>query len=164
MNILHFAGVQLHEGEKIVKEGKPSIFALAVTWLVIPIFLLISAPSYLRFLLKINVFKIIFIIAMVLLIPPWIGYCLVMTWRHSRYALAVTDLRVIGRASKETMDSPLGEIKNVMIERSLWGKLLGYGNIVVQTKNACLTFRNVHRPKELYEILMHSAQEYCAHF
>ncbi len=158
-----FAGVPLCEGEEIVKRGKTSLFALVVTWLVIPVFLLISAPSYLRFLLKIDVFKVVFIIAMILLIPPWVGFCLVMTWRHFRYSLAVTNLRVVGQSEGKTMDSSLSEVKNVMLEQSFWGRLLGYGNLVIQTKSNCLTFRNIHKPKELCELLMCSAREYCAH-
>ena len=49
------------------------------------------------------------------------------------------------------------------VERSLWGKLLGYGSLVVHTKHKTLTFRNIRRPKELHRILISYAENYCAH-
>lgn len=102
-------------------------------------------------------------IPLVLLVLAWFGVCMVMTWRHFRYAIAVTDIRVIGRANGEEMDSPLSEVVDVFVERSLWGKLLGYGNIVVHTKRKTLTFRNIRKPYELHRLLMSYAQNYCAH-
>lgn len=98
-----------------------------------------------------------------MLILIWLACCLVMTWRHFRYNLAITDLRVIGRAQGEILDSPLNEIVNVYIERSIWGRLLGYSAITVQTKRKSLTVKNIKDPKSIFDLLMSYASEYCAH-
>ena len=57
-----------------------------------------------------------------LLALAWLGFCLVMTWRHFRYSIAVTDIRVIGRANGELMDSPLTEVVDVFCGAFLVGK------------------------------------------
>lgn len=102
-------------------------------------------------------------IPLVLLFLVWLGFCLVMTHRHFRYHLAVTDLRVIGNAAGKELNAPLNEIVNVFVEQSVWGKLLRYGAITVQTKKKSLTFYNVAHPERLYQLLMSYAENYCAH-
>ena len=97
-----------------------------------------------------------------LLVAAWLGWCLVMTWRHMRNSLAITNFRVIGKAGDETLDSPLSEVKNVFIEQSLWGKIMGFGSIVVSTKSKSLTFRNIDNPTRVYKLLMDQAENYCS--
>lgn len=102
-------------------------------------------------------------IPFILLVIVWLCWCLVMTSRHFKYSLAVTNFRVIGKAGSEILDSPLTEIKNVFIEQSIWGKLLKYGAIVVSTKSRSITFKNIHAPYELYRVIMSYASDYSAH-
>lgn len=102
-------------------------------------------------------------VPLVILVLAWLGMCLVMTYRHFQYYLAVTDHRVVGKAMGEELSAPFNEIVNVFIERSIWGKLLNYGAIVVHTKKKTLTFKNIRDPKKLYGLLMSYAEDYCAH-
>lgn len=102
-------------------------------------------------------------IPFILLVIVWLCWCLVMTGRHFKYSLAVTNFRVIGKAGSEILDSPLNEIKNVFIEQSIWGKLLKYGSVVVSTKSKSVTFKNIHDPYELYRMLMSYASDYSAY-
>lgn len=103
---------------------------------------------------------IVFILIM--LVSAWLIYCLVLTYRHFSYALAVTDSRVIGKAGREELDSPLKEVVNVFVEQSLWGKLGNYGSVVVSTKRKSLTFRGIHNPYAIHKLLMSYASNYCA--
>lgn len=118
------------------------------------IFRNIEIPEFLVFLIK---------IPFVMLIIAWLIWCLVMTSRHFKYSLAVTNFRVIGKAGSEMLDSPLNEIKNVFVEQSIWGKLLKYGSVVVSTKSKSVTFKNIHDPYELYRLLMSYASDYSEH-
>ena len=102
-------------------------------------------------------------IPVVILVLVWLGWCLVMTKKHYQYQLAITNLRVIGKAKYDLIDSPLSEVQNVHIAQSLWGKILCYGSITVQTKSGTSTFYNIHQPRELYNLIMNAARDYCAH-
>ena len=109
------------------------------------------------------VVKVLIAIPFVLLVLVWLGWCLVMTRKHYQYQLAVTNLRVIGKAKYELLNSPLNEVRNANLEQSLWGKIFSYGSITVQTSSRTLTFKNIHNPRELYNLIMNAAREYCAH-
>ncbi len=98
-----------------------------------------------------------------LLIIAWLGWCLVMTYRHFRYSFAITNFRVIGKSGNEKIDTPLDGIVNVFIEQSIIGRLLNYGCIVVATQKKSLSFYNIANPSKAYTMLMDYAQNYCAH-
>ncbi len=102
-------------------------------------------------------------IPLVLLVAVWFGLCMYKTSRYFNYSLALTDLRIIGKAGQEELNAPLDEIVNVFVERSLCGKLFNYGNIVVATKRKSLTFKNVHNPKRMHGMIMSYAENYAAH-
>ena len=108
-------------------------------------------------------FKGLFIVMLVVLVLVWIGICIVMTFRYFRYSLALTNLRVVGKANDDFMDSPLDEVINVHIEQSLWGKLFKYGSVTVRTKKKTLTFKNIDNPKIIYDKIMNIASDYCSH-
>ena len=113
-----------------------------------------NIPDFILFLIAIPV---------ALLVAAWLGWCLVMTSRHFKYSLAITNFRVIGKAGDDVLDSPLGEVKNVFIEQSIWGKMLKFGSIVVSTKSKSVTFKNIHEPHELYRKIMSHAEDYAEH-
>lgn len=110
-----------------------------------------------------NVLIVLLCIPLVLLVIAWLGLCLYKTSRYFGYSLALTDLRIIGKAAQETLDAPFNEIVNVFMERSLVGKIFNYGNIVVSTKRKSLTFKNIHDPKRMYSFIMSYAENYAAH-
>ena len=77
----------------------------------------------------------------------WLIWACVMTRRCLGYEIAFTDLRVIGKAKELFFEAPFGKIKNVFVERSIWGKLFGYGNVTVYAENiSSCTFRNIKDP------------------
>jgi len=84
-----------------------------------------------------------------------------LDWRCDLWA--VTSQRVIdesGVLSVRMIDSPLDRIENVTCLQSLWGRLLGYGTLNVQTaaEVGSTTIEAVTRPMELKEMILGQQQ------
>ncbi len=105
---------------------------------------------------------VILAIPLILLALVWVGFCLVLTYRHFQYFVAVTNRRVIGKVKDEEVYSRLELVINVFLTQSLWGKLLNYGTITVATKKGTFDFKSIHNPKRITRLLMEYASEYCA--
>ena len=83
-----------------------------------------------------------------LLAAVWLIWACIMTQRCLGYELAFTDLRVIGKAKELFFEAPFSKVKNAFIERSIWGKLFGYGNVTVYAEDtSSCTFRNIKNPE-----------------
>jgi uncharacterized membrane protein YdbT with pleckstrin-like domain len=111
------------------------------------------------------------------IIGIWIGrYALIITLIAICYFLyeivkrnnnlwAVTNLRVIdeyGVFSINTKESPLDKINNVSYRQSFWGKILGYGNVEIQTaaEIGSTTYSSVANPKKLKDSITSMQEEY----
>jgi len=84
-----------------------------------------------------------------------------LDWRADLWA--VTSQRVIdesGVLSVRMIDSPLDKIHNITCEQSLWGRMLGYGTLNVQTaaEVGSTTIEKVTRPMELKEMILEQQQ------
>ena len=108
-----------------------------------------------------GILKFIIIFPTVLLGIIWFLFCLVLTYRHFQYAIAITEKRLIGKSGGREVSVPLKKIKNVYLEQSLWGKLLKYGTIVVNTTNGNFEFKNISAPEKIKSLLMEHASSYC---
>ncbi len=80
-----------------------------------------------------------------------------LDWRCDLWA--ITSQRVIdesGVLSVRTIDSPLDRIENVTCLQSLWGRIMGYGTLNVQTaaEVGSTTIECVTRPMELKEMIL----------
>ena len=80
-----------------------------------------------------------------------------LDWRCDLWA--VTQQRVIdewGVLTVTMIDSPLERINNITFEQSLWGRLLGYGTLVLQTaaEEGKTEIDDVARPAELREAIL----------
>jgi|SRR6516162_1553176 uncharacterized membrane protein YdbT with pleckstrin-like domain len=78
---------------------------------------------------------------------------------------AVTNLRVIdesGLLTHYAIESPLDKINNVSYSQSLWGRLLGYGNVMIQTAagHGITTYRGVENPHLLKDTITTMQEEY----
>jgi uncharacterized membrane protein YdbT with pleckstrin-like domain len=117
-------------------------------------------------------FTIIAIIAGILIggygyIIPFIfvcytGYKMV---ERNRNIWAVTDLRIIdefGVFSLNSKESPLDKINNVSYNQTFWGRILGYGNVQIQTaaEIGSTTYCDVERPKELKDTITQMQEDY----
>jgi uncharacterized membrane protein YdbT with pleckstrin-like domain len=82
---------------------------------------------------------------------------------------AVTNLRVIdenGLLTHYAIESPLDKINNVSYSQSLWGRLLGYGNVMIQTAagHGITTYTGVANPQLLKDTITTMQEEYRKSF
>lgn len=158
--MIESSGFIIKRDEKIVCESKWSIILLLVTWIPVPFILILTFA-----LTKGVVPDILFVligVASILLSIGWLVWSAILTKKNFGHSLTVTDKRVLGKVGEERLESSLNKIVNVYVEQSLWGKLLHYGSLVLQTENKSLTFRNIHNPHHLHKLLMPFASNYCA--
>lgn len=86
-----------------------------------------------------------------------------MVLRSHDYVL--TNRRVIqeeGILSKRSMDASLGKINNVEHRQTLWGRLLGYGDVEIDTASETGTtrFGGINRPLDFKIAILGAAEEY----
>ena len=102
-------------------------------------------------------------IVVVLLIYPVLALLKrYLEWRAEQYA--VTNLRVIqlsGILSKRVLDSSLEKVNDVMLEQSLIGRMLGYGNVQILTASelAVNKFVRVAGPLTFKAAMLNAKQE-----
>jgi len=101
-----------------------------------------------------------FIIILVTALVPFFMY---LNWRHNLWA--VTNLRVIdesGFISRYSKESPLDKINNVEYDQSIWGRILGFGNVDIQTAAEMgeTVYDLIHHPKLLKDTITHAQEEY----
>jgi uncharacterized membrane protein YdbT with pleckstrin-like domain len=92
----------------------------------------------------------------------------VLAWRFFRlrsYELIVTNHRVIlqtGILAKSSMDTRLDKINNIEHRQSLWGRLLSYGDVEIDTasETGVSRFHNIANPLELKRTIMIAAEQY----
>ncbi len=124
-----------------------------ITWLIVVILLFIFFQTNLN---------IVLIIALVSALYP--GY-LYLEWNNNLWA--VTNMRVIDEAgfvSRYSKESPLDKINNVEYDQTLWGRMLGYGDVEIQTAAEMgeTTYKMIHHPKLLKDTITHAQEEYKA--
>jgi len=86
-----------------------------------------------------------------------------LSWKNNLWC--VTNLRVVdesGFFSRYSKESPLDKINNVEYDQSIWGRLLGYGNVDIQTAAEMgeTTYELIHHPKLLKDTITHAQEEY----
>ena len=77
-----------------------------------------------------------------------------MTGR-SHSSVSYTHLDVYKRQS---MDSPLNKVNNVVVEENIFGKMLGYGTIRITTSSGEHVFHGVDHPVQLKGVIMSEIQ------
>lgn len=77
--------------------------------------------------------------------------------------LGFTSRRVIGKTglvNTRSLDAPLNKINNVAVERSIFGKILGYGMVSITTSSGDYAFKGVKNPEALKSALMQQIDEF----
>jgi uncharacterized membrane protein YdbT with pleckstrin-like domain len=101
-----------------------------------------------------------FVISLAAAVYPLYEY---LSWQCNLWA--VTNLRVVdesgffGRYSKE---SPLEKINNVEYDQTIWGRLLGYGSVDIQTAAELgeTTYEWIQHPRQLKDTITQAQEEY----
>jgi len=86
-----------------------------------------------------------------------------MEWRHNIWV--VTNFRVIdeyGIININTRESPLDKINNVSYAQNLWGRLLGFGDVEIQTAATigATVYYSVDKPKLLKDTITNAQANY----
>lgn len=101
-----------------------------------------------------------FIIVLITALYPLIEY---INWKYNLWC--VTNLRVVdesGFFSRYSKESPLDKINNVEYDQNIWGRLLGFGSVDIQTAAELgeTRYELIHYPKLLKDTITHAQEEY----
>ena len=86
-----------------------------------------------------------------------------INWKYNLWT--VTNMRVVdesGFFSRHSKESPLDKINNVEYNQSVWGRLMGYGDVDIQTaaEMGDDNYDLIHDPKLLKDSITHAQEEY----
>jgi uncharacterized membrane protein YdbT with pleckstrin-like domain len=84
------------------------------------------------------------------------------------YEHILTNRRLIqqtGILRKQSMDAPLDKVNNVEHWQTLWGRILGYGDVEIDTasEHGATRFRSISRPLEFKSAIVGAAEAYRSH-
>jgi uncharacterized membrane protein YdbT with pleckstrin-like domain len=101
-----------------------------------------------------------FIIILLAALYPLYEY---INWKYNLWT--VTNMRVVdesGFFSRHSKESPLDKINNVEYNQSLWGRLMGFGDVDIQTaaEMGDDSYHLIHHPKLLKDTITHAQEEY----
>ena len=140
-----------------LKNGENVVIVIRSHWLLIvwPIILIVIG-----FVLGILIGGYGYIIPFVLICYLW--YKII---QRKNNLWAVTNLRIIdefGVFTLNSKESPLDKINNVSYNQTLFGRLLGYGNVQIQTaaEIGSTTYSMVEKPKELKDTITEMQEAY----
>lgn len=146
---------KLKENETVIFSTMPHWYNLIIPFLVSLIIIMISLIFYFR----LENDGLIF-----LLIPvPCLVYIIYKYFERKYNLWIVTTLRVIdeeGIFSISSKESPLDKINNVTYHQSILGRMLGFGDVQIQTaaEMGATTYYGLDSPRELKDAIT-SAQE-----
>jgi uncharacterized membrane protein YdbT with pleckstrin-like domain len=143
-----------------LKKDEKLLLIIRQHWikLVLPIFAWLLLTILL--LAFINNYTLDFIIILLTAIYPMVEY---INWKYNLWA--VTNMRVVdesGFFTRYSKESPLDKINNVEYDQPLWGRILGYGNVDIQTAAEMgeTKYQLIHYPKLLKDTITHAQEEY----
>jgi len=109
-----------------------------------------------------GIVKFLIFFPITLLVTVWVVLCLILTYRHFKYFVVITDSRLLGKSKNKEVVVSLKTIKNVYCEQSIWGKFLNYGNVIVNTSKNTFEFKSISSPKKIKDFLMKYASDYSS--
>jgi uncharacterized membrane protein YdbT with pleckstrin-like domain len=144
----------LKEGEEVILITRKHILVL---WLPI----VVTAFSLVIGIILFS-FTAGFIFVLPLLSLMWLGYRIV---ERNHTIWAVTNLRIIdeeGLFSVETKESPLDKINNVSYSATVMGRMLGYGDVEIQTaaETGSTLYEMVENPRLLKDTITQMQEDY----
>jgi uncharacterized membrane protein YdbT with pleckstrin-like domain len=92
-------------------------------------------------------------------------YLVLKYYSWKSYIWVVTNFRVIdelGIVKHYAKESPLDKINNVSYDQTLWGRILNYGHVKIQTaaQIGATDYHNVHNPKRLKDIITQAQADF----
>lgn len=149
----------MHNVRTILKKDEKLLLIIRHHWLqlVMPFFIWILLGTLAAIFLSASV---ALVIILVIAIYPLFVY---FTWINNIWA--VTNMRVIdegGFFTRFAKESPLDKINNIEYDQSFWGRILGYGDVDIQTAAEMgeTNYQMIHHPKLLKDTITHAQEEY----
>ncbi len=143
---------QLKKDEKIlviIRQHWVKLVLPTIAWLLLTVLLFLWLGISLAFIIS--------------LIAALVPLYIYMEWKHNLWA--VTNFRVIdesGFFTRYSKESPIDKINNVEYDQPIMGRILGYGDIKIQTaaEMGDTSYNLIHHPKLLKDTITHAQEEY----
>lgn len=90
-----------------------------------------------------NFVSVIIKVAIGLLVFAWLCWAIGYTIKHFGYSLSYSDNEVYARAGRYKLTIPFNKMNNIYVEQSIWGKLFGYGSIVIVSSIGSITVKSI---------------------
>ena len=143
-----------------LKKDEKLLIIIRQHWirLILPFFAWLLLATLLLFFVTNH--KVDLIIILLTAIYPIIEY---INWKYNLWA--VTNMRVVdesGFFTRYSKESPLDKINNVEYDQPIMGRILGYGNVDIQTAAEMgeTKYQLIHHPKLLKDTITHAQEEY----
>lgn len=149
----------LQPGEEILYRAHVTRLSLLPLWILLVLILAAGAFAYTAFNSVPGALVAFVAAVLVGLVLAWKLFVL----RSNEFV--VTNHRVIrntGVLTKQSMDSRLDKVNNVEHRQTLWGRLLNFGDVEIDTasEHGMALFRNVSHPLELKRAIVTAAEQY----
>jgi uncharacterized membrane protein YdbT with pleckstrin-like domain len=150
---------QLQPGEEIVYRAHVTRISL-VPWIAGLVLVVAGAAVAWQFAPEPLLLMAVGAIALILVITILWKLLVLRSYEH-----VLTNQRMIqqtGIFNKRSMDAPLDKVNNVEHQQTLWGRLLGYGNVEIDTasEHGCTRFADIARPLELKSAIVAASEAY----
>ncbi len=83
--------------------------------------------------------------------------------KYATTTLKFTNKRLIGKQGflkSQNLDAPLNKINNVYVNSDLWGKMLGYGVLVISTSSGEYKYKCIQKPEDFQNALMQQIDQF----
>lgn len=149
----------LQPGEEIFYRAHVSRLTLAPLWALLA--LILAAAAFAWFGMD-NAPAAITALALAALTGIALAWKLFILRSHEYVVTNYRVLRNTGVLSKTSVDSRLDKINNVEHRQSLWGRLLNFGDVEIDTASETGTavFRNISHPLEFKRAIVATAEQY----
>lgn len=153
---------QLQPGEEIVYRAHVTRIAL-VPWIAALVIALVVMALALHYTQEVWIAIAGAVGAVVLT-----GIILVKLLILRSYEHILTNRRLIqqtGILRKQSMDAPLDKVNNVEHWQTLWGRILGFGDVEIDTasEHGATRFRSISQPLEFKSAIVAAAEAYRSH-
>jgi uncharacterized membrane protein YdbT with pleckstrin-like domain len=150
---------QLQPGEEILYRARITRLTLAPWMALLAVALIIAAVAKVQFDSDPGALTALAVAVLAGLVILWKNYVL------SSYDYVLTNHRIVletGILSRRSMDSRLDKVNNVEHRQSLWGRLLNFGEVEIDTasETGAAVFRNIANPLEFKRYILGAAEDY----
>jgi len=148
---------KLRQDEKLLFETRKHWFFLLIPFFIAVALIILSLYIYFKLEEKSNLYLLIPILSLLYFIFRY------YSWRNDLWA--VTNIRVIDESGVFTInskESPIDKINNVAYRQTVIGRILGYGDVQIQTAAEMgeTSYTSISHPDKLKEALSNAMELY----